>query len=146
MSRPADLHSTDEILIERDLPIDEKDLVELRRAVGWPAEGDYHCIVKENVFHIGARSEGRLVGFVQVVGSPNGDLLIHDFCVHPDFQGRGVGRKLMETTIEICRNMAPQGVNVLFEERNRKFFESLGFKVMYGGYMDNPTLSGDKKK
>ena len=146
MNRAIDLHAKDEILIEKDIPIDEEELVELRKAVGWPAEGDYRSIVEENVFHIGARSNGRLAGFVQVVGSPNGDLLIHDFCVHPDFQGRGVGRKLMEAVIEICRNLAPQGVNVLFEERNRKFFESLGFRVMYGGYMDNPTLSGDKNK
>jgi GNAT superfamily N-acetyltransferase len=124
----------------KDLPVEAKELVELRRSVGWPVRGDYGVILQEGLFHIVARMDGRLVGFLEVVGSPHGDLLIHDMCVHPDLQRQGVGTVMMEMALEACRGLGPQGVNVLFEEKNRPFFQRFGFRMIGGGYLDGDSL------
>jgi len=120
----------------KNLPVTSQDLLSLRQAVGWSVKGDYESILKEDLFHITARLEGKLVGFLPVTGSPHGDLLIYNMCVHPEVQKKGVGTCLVEMALEACRELNPLGINVLFEEENRSFFERFGFRIMHGGYMD----------
>jgi N-acetylglutamate synthase-like GNAT family acetyltransferase len=131
-------------MLGKDLPVSPEEWVALRHAVGWPAKGNYIQIMREYLFHISARWNGKLVGFLPVVGSPHGDLLIHSLCIHPDFQGQGVGTRLMECALEACRDLNPQGVNVLFETKDCSFFEKFGFRVMQGGYMDSESLQASK--
>jgi N-acetylglutamate synthase-like GNAT family acetyltransferase len=133
------------IAFGKDLPVSPEELVALRQAVGWPAKGDYRQILEDYTFYISARLNGRLVGFLPVVGSSRGDLLIHSMCVHPDLQKRGIGKRLMQEALEACRQLNPQGVNVLFEESNRAFFERFGFRVMCGGYLDARSLKKTKR-
>jgi GNAT superfamily N-acetyltransferase len=130
------------IKYEKDAPLTPEELEELRLTVGWPPLGVYDQILAEGLFYLSARLDGALVGFLHVTGSPHGDVLIHDFCVRPDLQGKGVGYRLMERALDVCRQMKPQGINILFEERNRPFFEQFGFKIMCGGYMNAPMLAG----
>ena len=134
------------IAVGKDLPVSPEELVALRRAVGWPSKGDYEKILEEYTFYLSARLNGRLVGFLPVVGSPRGDLLIHSMCVHPLFQKRGVGKRLMKEVLEVCRKLRPQGVNILFEENNRPFFERFGFRIMHGGYLDGRSLKKRKRR
>ena len=141
MSRQEDRATLKQMVLGKDLPVSSEELVALRHAVDWPAKGNYVQIMREYLFHISARQHGRLVGFLPVVGSPHGDLLIHSLCVHPDVQGQGVGTRLMEFALEVCRDLNPQGVNVLFGEKDRSFFEKFGFRVMQGGYMDSESLN-----
>jgi GNAT superfamily N-acetyltransferase len=131
----------EELQVGRDLPVSPEEVVALRQAVGWPTAGNYERILAEDLFHISARLRGRLVGFAQVVGSPHGDLLLHDVCVHPDLQRKGVGTRLVETVLRVCSTLSPQGLNVLFEEKNLPFFRRFGFRILHGGYMDSPTLA-----
>ena len=128
------------MVIEKDSPVKPQELMALRHSVGWPARGDYGQILSEYLFQVSARLDGELVGFLSVVGSPHGDLLIHSLCVWPDLQGQGVGTLLMEKALRACWEMNPQGVNVLFEENNRSFFEKFGFRMMRGGYMNSESL------
>jgi GNAT superfamily N-acetyltransferase len=130
-----------ELQVGRDLPVSPEEIIALRRSVGWPTGGDYERILREDVFHISARLQGRLVGFAQVVGSPHGDLLLQDVCVHPDLQRKGVGTRLVDMALQVCGTLSPQGLNVLFEERNLPFFRRFGFRILHGGYMDGPTLA-----
>ena len=139
--KPRQDHSSlERIALGKNLPVRSEEWVDLRRAVGWPSHGDYAQILGETLFHISARLDGQLVGFLPVVGSPHGDLLIHSLCVHPDVQRKGIGTRLMEEALEACRNLNPQGINVLFEGNNRAFFERFGFRIMYGGYLNFPPL------
>jgi ribosomal protein S18 acetylase RimI-like enzyme len=121
VSRQKDQATLERMVMGKDLPVSSEELVALRHAVGWPAKGNYVQIIQEYLFHISARWNGRLVGFLPVVGSPHGDLLIHSLCVHPDVQGQGVGTRLMEIALGA-------------------FFEKFGFRVMHGGYMDSEFL------
>jgi GNAT superfamily N-acetyltransferase len=124
------------IVIGKNLPVNAEELVSLRRSVGWSVKGDYERILKEDLFHITARLDGQLVGFLPVAGSPHGDLLIYNMCVHPDAQRKGVGTRLVEMALQASRELDPLGINVLFEVENRPFFERFGFRIIHGGYMN----------
>ncbi len=129
-----------DVLIGRDLPVTPEEIEALRLSVGWAVRGDYQRILKEGLLTVSARMERELVGYLQVVGSPSGDVLIHDVCVRPDVQRQGVGTRMMEVALAACKEMAPQGVNVLFEEENLPFFQRFGFRIMRGGYLDRASL------
>lgn len=129
-----------DVLVGRDLPLTAEEVEALRLSVGWAVKGDYQRILKEGLLTVSARLDQGLVGYLQVVGSPSGDLLIHDVCVRPDLQRQGIGTRMMEVALEACKEMAPQGVNVLFEEENLPFFKRFGFRIMRGGYLDSISL------
>jgi ribosomal protein S18 acetylase RimI-like enzyme len=129
-----------DVQIGRDLPVAKEEIEALRHAVGWSVAGDYQRILNEGLFTVSARLDTGLVGYLQVVGSPSGDVLIHDVCVRPDLQRQGVGTRMMEIALEACKEMGPQGVNVLFERENLGFFRRFGFRIMCGGYLNGSSL------
>ncbi|CAK1692369.1 putative acetyltransferase [Vibrio crassostreae] len=73
-----------------------------------------------------AELDGRVVGYTDL--QPNG-LIDHFFC-HHEYQGKGVGRALMEHVFSVGR---VRGVSRYFSEVSitaRPFYEHLGFKVV----------------
>ncbi|MGF1847322.1 GNAT family N-acetyltransferase [Vibrio lentus] len=73
-----------------------------------------------------AELDGRVVGYTDL--QPNG-LIDHFFC-HHEYQGRGVGRALMEYVFQIG---SVRGVSRYFSEVSitaRPFYEHLGFTVV----------------
>ncbi|NVN81027.1 GNAT family N-acetyltransferase [Vibrio sp. Scap24] len=73
-----------------------------------------------------AELDGRVVGYTDL--QPSG-LIDHFFC-HYEYQGKGVGRALMEHVFSVGR---VRGVSRYFSEVSitaRPFYEHLGFKVV----------------
>ena len=97
-----------------------------------------------------ARSIGRLVGLIRLVG--DGAYILHHagIAVHPDFQGKGVGRKLMEMAITFAREIkVGTGENLgeftLFANTDTdKFYEKLGFTSTPNGMVLTDTKSRRK--
>lgn len=67
--------------------------------------------------------DGRVVGFLSLVANEVGAIF-----VDPDFQGRGIGRALMDT----ARDSRPYLELTVFEanSRARAFYDSYGFEVV----------------
>jgi len=57
--------------------------------------------------------------------------VIHRLCVHPDFQGQGIGREMMNRLIEFVKINAPEDVDVYFNlcasKGKEQFYTKLGF-------------------
>lgn len=69
--------------------------------------------------------EGQVVGFLSMVGNEVGGIFIH-----PEFQGRGVGRSLMDKARE--RSEKQLELEVYKDNFNaRGFYEHYGFVVIY---------------
>ncbi len=86
-------------------------------------------------FSFVAESEGRIIGFVlarlMYMGMP-----FYEFCVinaidvHEDYQGMGIGRKLIDEVLDKCSSEGINTVRAIFPEKNeklRKAVENLGF-------------------
>jgi GNAT superfamily N-acetyltransferase len=55
--------------------------------------------LRGSIFLAAARSEGKLVGLLRLIGDGGYVLHVADLEVRPDFQKRGIGRRLMEMGI-----------------------------------------------
>lgn len=103
-----------------------------------------------SVFIATARCEGKLVGLLRLIG--DGAYILHmaDLEVHPDFQRKGIGRKLMEMAIDFARDAkigtgGNLGEFTLFANVGAdRFYEKLGFTLVPNGMV--LTDSESRKK
>jgi ribosomal-protein-alanine N-acetyltransferase len=96
----------------------------------WPARAFLAELAAKHNHYLAARSEGRLVGYAGI--SRLGRVRPYEYEVHtigvdPDFQGQGIGRRLLAGMIEFAA-----GGTVFLEVRTDnvpaiKLYESVGF-------------------
>ena len=72
-----------------------------------------------------AEIEGQVVGYCDL----QGDGLIDHFFCHHDYQGKGVGSKLIEKLIQVARQKRIKLLSADVSVTARPFFESKGFVV-----------------
>ena len=70
-----------------------------------------------------ARLDGRLVGFVNVIGDGGAHAILLDTCVAPDEQGRGVGRALVATAAQESRRAGCHWLHADYEPHLVDFYE-----------------------
>ncbi|OGT74266.1 MAG: hypothetical protein A3H44_05970 [Gammaproteobacteria bacterium RIFCSPLOWO2_02_FULL_57_10] len=80
----------------------------------------------DNIVHLVAEMDGRLVGVIMIKEFWN-------FCslfVDPSYQRRGIGRQLVKIAVEKCRGRCPH--DVIYMHANNEavdFYRKLGFEV-----------------
>jgi GNAT superfamily N-acetyltransferase len=72
---------------------------------------------------ITARLDGRLVGFVNVVGDGGAHAILLDTCVAPDLHGRGIGRAVVEAAAEEVRASGCGWLHADYEPHLVAFYE-----------------------
>ncbi len=123
--------------------LDAVDLTNLRRAVGW--EGDLERVKKtlgRSYYWVAAFEAEKLIAFVEVISDGVDDAYIRNLIVHPDYQRRGIGRKLLEMVLSRVKADRIKTVNVLFEPGLEPFYRKVGFRVVCGGLIDNHAAKG----
>ncbi len=90
-----------------------------------------------------AEDDGVIVGTVQVsvirhvVAQGLRRAVIEGVFVHPKYQGRGIGRRLMETAIELARERGCGAVELTSNKvrgRAHEFYAKLGFAATHEGF------------
>ena len=121
---------------ETNEPVSAKDIADLRQAVGWNRmEACYDDPRMSSYFHIACYEEDRLIGYIDTVCNGVTDAYIQDLMVHPDYQGKGIGTRLMDMTIEHLKSKHIYMISVVFEERLLPFYKRFGFEHMLCGQM-----------
>jgi ribosomal protein S18 acetylase RimI-like enzyme len=88
---------------------------------------------------IGAFSSSRLVGFVHAVWDGGTHAFILDTAVHPDFQGRGIGRDLVRAVTDAAFKAGCDWVHVDYEPALTGFYENVcGFRPTPAGLRSAP--------
>ena len=117
------------IKIEINAEIKETEVIELYRANQWssadipnqllPALRNSHSLVS-------VRVSGRLVGIGNAIS--DGHLVVYypHMLVHPDFHGRGIGRKMMEAMQTIYGSFHQQQLTA--DGDAIQFYKALGFE------------------
>jgi ribosomal protein S18 acetylase RimI-like enzyme len=93
-----------------------------------PMLSDYTKLIEENAVYIATDSE-EVAGIIVYLQKDN-SLLIENVAVHPDFQGRGFGRKLIEFAFDFAQKAGLQEVNLYTNElmtENIRYYHGLGF-------------------
>ena len=71
----------------------------------------------------------KVVGFVRVVGDSSICFYIQDLIVHPDHQGKGLGKRLMDRVMEFIKPIAssPAFVGLMAAPDAEAFYNGYGF-------------------
>jgi ribosomal protein S18 acetylase RimI-like enzyme len=108
---------------EPELRVEE--FLDLARSV-WPrdywVDGAQRAL--RSTINLTARVDGELVGSVRILTDGYFFGTIPEVVVHPAYQGRGIGRRLMELAWE----RSPTGLFFGAQEGNEGFFEKLGYE------------------
>lgn len=112
----------------------------LREAVGWDGRLEKHRKILGNTYFCAACfADAQLVGYVDVVSDSIDDAYVRDLVVHPNYQHRGIGSKLLAMIVERVKSDGIKMVNVVFQPEFAEFYRRAGFIIMAGGVIDNET-------
>jgi ribosomal protein S18 acetylase RimI-like enzyme len=90
-------------------------------AIGLPASWCAACL----------RQQDQLIGMGRIVGDGGLFLQVVDIAVLPDYQGRGLGKRIMAALMGRLRERAPVGavVTLLADGEAYRLYESFGFRL-----------------
>jgi GNAT superfamily N-acetyltransferase len=116
-------------------PVDDLSIVELRHAVGWNGlEDDYPAALAGYWATVGGfDSDGKLVAWCAILSDRVRHAVLLDVIVHPDWQDRGVGRKLVARAVEYIDSYGISIIHVDFLPDVAAFYERCGFQIGLGG-------------
>ncbi|NMG11078.1 GNAT family N-acetyltransferase [Brasilonema sp. UFV-L1] len=116
---------------ERD--IDLYELEELCDSVGWSRrplrkvkKAIEHSFLVASMWQVRGNKR-RLIGFARATSDHAFNATIWDVVVHPDFQGKGLGKALMKYVLKKLRSEEISNVTLFADPHVVDFYRSLGF-------------------
>lgn len=111
-----------------------EEYMELRKIVGWvqfPLEEAKACIDNAYVV-LCVRDDDKAIGVVRLLWDGGYIAFLSDVIVIPEYQGQGIGRKLVEACLQKLKNDLKPGYKVKITLNSAKgkepFYEKFGFK------------------
>ncbi|WP_211746617.1 GNAT family N-acetyltransferase [Paenibacillus sp. Marseille-Q4541] len=111
--------------------LEDHEVPGLRESVGWARrDEDYPALIDHCLLWGSARDEsGRLVAFGYITGP--GFAFEHgymeDVIVHPDEQGKGLGKSLVRSLLWAAEGKGLSIVTVNYSKRHESFYKEAGF-------------------
>ncbi|MBR4083011.1 MAG: GNAT family N-acetyltransferase [Lachnospiraceae bacterium] len=106
----------------------------LREAVDWRpiTSGQAERGLKNTTFLVVAREEGQAIAMGRVLFDFGYTAYIGDVIVTPEYQGQGIGKRIVEKLMESVMNMAESDERIMFilgaAKGKEGFYEKLGFE------------------
>ncbi|MTB64128.1 GNAT family N-acetyltransferase [Streptococcus sp. zg-86] len=114
--------------------LDMSSVLELYRAVEWTNYTNQPQMLEQalanSLLVIAVFDQEKLVGLLRAVGDAASILFVQDILVLPDYQRRGIGRRLMEMLLASYPDIYQLHLLTGREEKTMAFYESLGFKAV----------------
>jgi GNAT superfamily N-acetyltransferase len=128
-------------------PITPKEIADLRQCVGWDrSESSYHQVLKKHHTYSVRNQHGDLIAYVSVLTDEVADAFLLDLLVHPDFQGQGIGKQIVQFAISDMRESGVQCVQVTFNDELEEFYKKCGFHIFKGGIVDFKNMEWNPDK
>ena len=125
--------ASERIIFSSERDIDLYELEELCNAVGWSRRPlrkvkkaiEYSFLVA-SMWEVRG-SQRRLVGFARATSDHAFNATIWDVVVHPDFQGKGLGKAMMKYMIKQLRGEDISNITLFADPQVVDFYKGLGF-------------------
>jgi ribosomal protein S18 acetylase RimI-like enzyme len=117
---------------QHNLPFDQ--VIGLYNSVGWIAytteeqRPNLQEAIQNSTYVVTAWCGEKMVGLVRCISDDVSIFYLQDILIHPDYQRQGVGKKLMLKCLERFEHVRMKVLLTDDEERQRIFYESLGYK------------------
>lgn len=116
--------------------ISPEEYMGLRKKVGWvefPIEEAANCVENAYMVICVRNEEEKAIGLVRLLWDRGYVAFLSDVIVDPDYQGRGIGRTLVEMVISRIKDDMKPGYKVKLTLNSAKgkepFYEKFGFRV-----------------
>ncbi|MFC0273560.1 GNAT family N-acetyltransferase [Metabacillus herbersteinensis] len=118
-----------------NIPISNNEVPELRELVGWGRrDTDFPTLFERCNFWAGVRDKNnKLIAFGYVCGMGLEHGYMEDIMVHPKYQGKGIGVKLVKELLRESERFGLGIVTVTYEENKKNFYKKCGFTIGSGG-------------
>ncbi len=125
--------SSDRILFSTERDIDLYELEELCDAVGWSRRplrkvkiAIEHSFLVASMWQVRGNRK-RLIGFARATSDHAFNATIWDVVVHPEFQGKGMGKALMKYMLKKLRSEEISNVTLFADPHVVDFYRGMGF-------------------
>ena len=112
-----------------------QEYISLRSSVGWNnfAEEQVSCSISNSVYNIKVVNDNKTIAMGRLIGDGMYYLLV-DIVVSPEFQGKGIGSKIIDMLLTYVDNRTPIGgrssVQLIAEQGKEDFYIKKGFKLI----------------
>jgi ribosomal protein S18 acetylase RimI-like enzyme len=95
---------------------------------------DFEPVLARSLAHVSAFSEeGTLIGFVNVASDGGHHAFLLDTTVHPAYQRRGIGLKLVREALVLAKARGAHWLHVDFAPEHTAFYRRAGFRSTAAG-------------
>ena len=113
--------------------VDFKKIIELYDSDGWTAytkDLDSLKIAFENstLVNLAVSDEGEVIGLTRSVSDSISIHYLQDIIVSPNYQRKGIGRKLLEKSLEYFKNVRTHMILTDDDEKQLKFYSSMDYR------------------
>ena len=89
-------------------------------------------IVTDSALFAGAFLNKKMIGMGRALSDMVSDAYIQDVAVLKEFQGRGIGKKIIQTLITELQKSGVDWIGLIAQPGTSGFYENLGFRVLEG--------------
>jgi ribosomal protein S18 acetylase RimI-like enzyme len=125
-----------EVTFRRGERPETRQLHELFEAAWGNPKTGYERALDHSFTWITAHADDRLVGFVNVAWDGDIHFFLLDTTVHPDWQGGGIGRRLVDEAIDACRGRGEWLHVDADEQLMARLYGPAGFEPAPAGLVD----------
>lgn len=134
--------------IKHNCPVSSKKLFLLFESVGFNrfkerTEEKIEAILKNSTYYLIGFEKGDPIAFLRMFTDFISCCHIFDLCVHPDWQGKGIGKKLMREILTFCDSKEIPVVTLLDTSKYDQYYSQFGFeerKAIQGMYRLHPKF------
>lgn len=99
---------------------------------GAPSREQTALALEHSIFRVGIYDGEKIIAMARMIGDCGLCYYIKDVVVRPEYQGRGIGRMLMEALLRFIRENGVSGTDVAVElcamPEKMPFYEKFGFR------------------
>ena len=120
--------------IKLEYNITALEFLEMIESIGWKTYSKEQITkaLNNTMYMVKALVDGKLGGIGRVVGDQSIACMLTDICVKPEFQGKGIGLKIVNELKKLIEDGVKEGEKVKVEltptTGNEEFYKKAGFK------------------
>ena len=120
------------IIFKETLP-DIKEYWNLFQTTGWNQEYNFSIqdlanAIQNSWYSMSIYDSDKLIGFGRVIADGVHHALIVDLIIHPDYQNKGLGSRLLDKLVSKCKKNKIRDIQLFSAKDKYSFYEKFGFE------------------